>query len=94
LKPFNAAISGKATNIDDDTTAWDHDDGQAILQDDSEEEGRDEDAIDIECDVRGDGVNELQELSEDEREQVLAETAVVHETITKVHHLNSRILYY
>jgi hypothetical protein len=87
LKPFNTAIS------DDDTTAQDHDDSQ-VLPDDSEEEGRDEQEIDIEGDVEDDSVNELQELSEDERVQVLEETAVVRETITKVHHLHTRILYY
>jgi hypothetical protein len=94
LKPFNTAISEKSTNNnDDDATAQDHDDSQ-VLPDDSEEEGRDEEEIYIEGDVEDDCVNELQELSEDERVQVLEETAVVRETITKVHHLHTRILYY
>jgi hypothetical protein len=93
LKPFNTAIPGKAMENDDATTQ-DHDDDHAILEDDSEEEGEDEEGIDVEDDVEDDNVNELQELSEDEREQVLEETTVVCETITKVYNLKVHILHY
>jgi len=72
LKPFNIGLSGKATDDDNDPT---------MVEDDDEgdkEEQADED------DYEDDNIDELEELSKDEQNQVLQETAAVHETITKV----------
>ena len=57
-------------------------DGPLILEVDKEEEGVDEDE-EYEDDV-DDGIDELQELDENEWGQVLESMAVVLETVTKV----------
>jgi hypothetical protein len=83
LKPFNTAL---ATGDDDDNNIISAEDNDAApaVQDDSEEEGADDEGADVEDDVEDDNIEELQELSENEREQLLEETAAVRETITKV----------
>ena len=67
---------------DDDIAAQDEG-STLVIEDDSEEEGEDE-GIDADSDIGDVNVNELQELSENEWIQVLEETAVVCETVTKV----------
>jgi len=94
LKPFNTALSGKSTDEDDDMTSQDHDDDQVILGADEEEDGGDEEEIGIEDDIDDDDIDELQALSEDQQKQVLEETAVVRETVTKVYHLKAHVLHY
>jgi hypothetical protein len=88
LKPFNAAISSSTT---DDAAAQDvDDDDQAAYADDEEDERGEEEEEEedvegvVEDDVEDDNIDELQELSEEERERVLEETAVVRETVSKV----------
>jgi len=93
LKPFNTTLSQKATddnNDDDDLTAQDHDANQVILAADEEEDGGDEEEADLEDDI-DDEHDKLQALSEDQQKQVLEDTAVVCETVTKVSHLKARI---
>jgi hypothetical protein len=82
LKPFNPALSGKAADDDNDLT--DHQGMPAI--DEEDDWGDEPDLEDLEDDIDDENRNELQALSEDEQEQVLEETAVVRETVTKVYH--------
>jgi hypothetical protein len=87
LKPFNTALSGKTTGDDgdsDDVTAQDIDDNHLIPEDDEEDvEGEDEEEVEGEGEVEDD-VDELEVLSEDERNQMLEETTAVCKTVTKV----------
>ena len=84
LKPFNVGLSGNATD-DDDKVAQDNDDNPVIFEDDRDK-GDDEDEEELADDVddKDDNIDELGELSKDEQNQVLEETVVVRETITKV----------
>ena len=88
LAPFNPAISRKATR-DDEMSEGDDDD--LLLpeheEEDSEEDGEEDSKEDVkedEKDDEDDDINELGELSEDERAKVLEDTAGVRETVTKV----------
>jgi hypothetical protein len=87
LKPFNTALSASAAN--DDAAPQDVDnDKPAVYMDDEDErgqEGEEEEEGGVEDDIEDDNVDELQALSRDERERVLGETAVVCESVTKVH---------
>ena len=80
LKPFNIGLSGNVTDDDDHSTQDDNGDS-AIVEDDEEDEGDEEER------AEDDNINELEELSEDEQSQVLEETTVVRETVTKVSNL-------
>src|SRR5882762_4803609 len=82
LAPLNPAISQKATQ-DDEMPEEDED--QPLPEDDAEDEDDDDDEENVEeDDDADDGINELEELSEDEQAQVLKNTAEVRETVTKV----------
>jgi len=84
LAPLNPAISQKATQ-DDEMPEEDED--QPLPEDDAEDEDDDDDEENVEeDDDADDGINELEELSEDEQAQVLKNTAEVRETVTKVSH--------
>ena len=88
LTPFNTALSGGGKE-DSGEMAEDSGDDMAVLGADEEDEDDGNDADDEDEDVEDkddedDDINELQELSEDERDQVLEDTAVVRETLTKV----------
>ena len=83
LKPFNIGLSGNVADDDDHSTQDDNGDS-AIVEDDEEDEGDEEERAE---DDEDDNINELEELSEDERSQVLEETTVVRETVTKVSNL-------
>jgi hypothetical protein len=78
LAPFNTAISQKAAQDDE---MPEEDDIDNLMpeddDDDSEEDVEDNDDED-------DGINELEELNENERAQVLENTAEVRKTVTKV----------
>jgi hypothetical protein len=80
LKPFNMALSGKATYVDE--MVEEDDDDQLIPEIDEGED--DEDEVDEEKDDEDDGIDELEQLSENEQEQVLKDTAAVRGTVTKV----------
>ena len=85
LKPFNTALSGKAADDDNDVTDPYNDQGIPAI-DEEEDWGDEPDLEDLEDDIDDEDRDELQALSEDEQEQVLEETAVVRETVTKVYH--------
>jgi hypothetical protein len=80
LTPFNTALSGKAQ--DSIEMAAEDDDDQLVPEVD-EEEGDEED-VDEEKDDEDDGIDELEQLSGYEREEILEETVAVRETVTKV----------
>ena len=88
LKPFNIGLSGKAADNnnkitpDDDGNLTTSVDDEGDKEDEEDEENEDEQAGDK--DDKDDNINELEELSEDEKNQAVEETAVVHETVTKV----------
>jgi hypothetical protein len=88
LKPFNIGLSGKAA--DDNNELTPDDDGNLVTSvDDEGDEGDEEDEEDEDewaddKDNKDDNIDELEELSEDEKNQVLEETVVVCETVTKV----------
>ena len=85
LKPFNVGLSGNVTDDDNQSTQDDNGDRVMVEDDEEDEDGqaKDEDNKDNE-DNEDDNINELEELSEEERCQVLQETTVVRETVTKV----------
>jgi hypothetical protein len=79
LAPLNPAISQKVTQDDkmpeeDDTQPLPEDDAEDNEDDDKDNDDKDED----------DGINELEQLSEDKQAQVLEDTAEVHNAVTKV----------
>ena len=81
LKPFNMGLSGKV--MDDDNKLTQDDDNDPAMVRDGGDEGDEEEQAD-EDDDEDDNIDELEELNKDEQNWVLHETAVVHETITKV----------
>jgi hypothetical protein len=88
LTPFNAALSRKGRE-DSPEIAADSTDDIIILGADQEDEDDADDADDEDEDVEDrddedDDIDELQELSEGERDQMLEDTAVVRETVSKV----------
>lgn len=92
LKPFNAALSRTPV---DDVAAFDDNNDETIGEGDEAEEGQDEDDEDQSEDkggdedsivdkVEDDNIDELQELSEQERLELLEETQAVRSAVTKV----------
>jgi hypothetical protein len=81
LAPLNPAISQKATQDDE---MPEEDDDQPLPEDDAEDDEDDKEEDVEEEDDEDDGINELEELSEDEQVQVLEDTAEVRKTVTKV----------
>jgi len=81
LKPFNIGLSGKATDDNNELTQ-DDDNDPAMVGDGGDKEDEEEQAS--EDNDEDDNIDELEELNEDEWNRVLQETAVVHETVTKV----------
>lgn len=95
LCPFNAGL-GKATERDDndidpldlDINGDDSEDGEDEDEDEDENEDEDEDLLDLDStDNLDDGVDELDELDPDAREEVMADTAAVRKVVTKLRHL-------
>ena len=75
LKPFNTALSGRDVDITDDNP----------LIPEAEEEGEEEeDNNNNDEDDEDNGIDKLETLSEEERTQVLEDTAAVCTTVTKV----------
>jgi hypothetical protein len=86
IKPFNAGMSAATdvtTNNDMPLVNEDEDE-------DEDEEGADDG--DTEGDDVDDEIDELDEMSEEEREEILADTAAVRETVTKVIYLTFNTL--
>ena len=78
LKPFNTGLSGRDVDITDE-------EDDDLLIPEAEEEGEEEDNDDNNNkDDEDDGIDELETLSEEERMQVLEDTAAVCTTLTKV----------
>ena len=80
LKPFNMALSRKAA----DKVEVSEEDAKEELVLEIKEEDKDEGEDDDDQDDKDDSIDELQELTKSEREQVLENTAVVCQTVTKV----------
>jgi hypothetical protein len=90
LKPFNVGLSGKVTD-DDNEFAQDNDSDPAMFKDDNKDKNKgDEEEQGDDEDEEDDNVNELAALSQDEQKQVLEETVIVHDTVTKVSSLISK----
>ena len=88
LKPFNTALRKVTDNVE---TEDDDDQPLPVIDEEDndnkgmEDEDRDdEDKDDEDKDDEDNGIDELEALSEEEREEVLEDTAVVRETVTKV----------
>jgi hypothetical protein len=94
LKPFNIGLSGNATD-DNNEVAQDNNSDLGMLEDEEQDEGSEEDEEEqIEKEDAEDDINKLKDLSEDEQNWVLEETAIVCETVTKVRNpKNSRYLF-
>ena len=80
LKPFNMALSRKAA---DEVEVSEEDDKEELVLE-IKEEDKDEGEDDDDQDDKDNSIDELQELTESEWEQVLENTAVVCQTVTKV----------
>jgi hypothetical protein len=82
LKPFNVGLA----KVPDDEVVDGEDDDMPSLEDiddeDEDEDGEDEAANEERSD--DDGIDELEELTEEERAQLLADTAAVRTMVTKV----------
>jgi len=83
LAPLNPAISQKATQDDE---MPEEDDDQPLPEDNAEDNEDDKEEDVEEEEDEDDGINELEELSEDEQVQVLEDTAEVRKTVTKVNY--------
>jgi hypothetical protein len=89
LAPFNPAISQKTTQGDE--MPEEGDDDQLLPEDDTEDDEDDSEEDAEKNDDEDDDINELDELSEDERVQVLENTMEVRETITKVSYTKQKM---
>ena len=84
LRPLNPGITG---NDDDDGS--DTDDGSdcppLVVEDESDEEGEEENPIDAAiADVQDDGIDELEDLEMPLHEEMITETVIVREAVSKV----------
>jgi hypothetical protein len=88
LKPFNSALSGKATEDDEMAIPEEIEDSDGLLMLEDEGEGQDEDEDEVmdhdDKEDKDDGIYELAELGEDEQTRLLEDTAAVHQAVTKV----------
>jgi hypothetical protein len=85
LRPFNAGIKAAKDGGNEDASVAE----EMVLEDfdedeDEEDEDEDDGGIDWNAEDFDDGVDELDQLPANERERVLAETATIRETVTKV----------
>lgn len=92
LKPFNSALSGKATESDEIAIpdGIEDPDGLLMPEDEGEGEGEDEDEV-MDHDDEDDGIDELAELDEDEQTRLLEDTATVRQAVTKVRLIDNGI---
>jgi hypothetical protein len=98
LRPFNAGMA--STKARDEDNASDEDEGDDDMpdlvaleqEDDENDENKDEDEDDTGGEDADDGVDELGTLSKVEREKLLADTAIVRKTVSKVSNLNLTML--
>jgi hypothetical protein len=85
LRPFNAGIK-VANDGDNDLAAAVEEMALDHFDEEEDEDEEDDDGIDWNAEDFDDGVDELDQLPANEREKVVAETATIRETITKVRH--------
>ena len=87
LRPFNAGL-GKMTDDGDNNDVDDLDADDNGLDKDDDDDGNDDDSLPtvLDADDIDDGVDELDALDADEREEIIADTAAVRETVSKVRH--------
>jgi hypothetical protein len=88
IKPFNAGMGGARTVVDDgDMPVLEDPDGVEDEDDDDTDEGGDGDDVqemDPDADDADDGIDELDTMGEAEQEELMRDTAAVHEAVTKV----------
>ena len=96
LKPFNAGLSSSTQAFKDDgpmledTVAEGDDEGEGDAEGDAEgdefggAQSREDLDIDEPEDADSDGLDEFNQLDEEEREKIMTDTAVVRQTVTKV----------
>ena len=82
IKPFNAGMASADKDVTAGDLLSDVDDDPVVDNGDEDEEGENDDGVGE--DDLDDGVNELDNLDEEDREELLADTAIVRETVTKV----------
>jgi hypothetical protein len=85
LRPFNVGL-GKTTE-DDDNTDIDNllDDNDDELDDNSDDDDEDDSLPDVpDVDDVDDGIDEFDALDDDEQERIIADTAAVRQTVSKV----------
>jgi hypothetical protein len=80
LRPFNVGL-GKTANDGDHNDVDDLPDGDDEDEDEDEDDGLPDapDTVDVD-----DGIDELDSLDADEREEIIADTAAVRQTVSKV----------
>jgi hypothetical protein len=84
LRPFNVGL-GKTTEGGHINDVDDLLDEELDNTDDNDDDNDNDDLPDVpDVDNIDDGIDELTELSADEREEILADTAAVRQTVTKV----------
>jgi hypothetical protein len=95
LKPFNAGLSSEHPAVEEEEMRGLGDEVPELSNYDAGNNGNDSDGGDGEADLgdddepeisenEDDGIDELEDLDEDEREKILADTAVVRQTVSKV----------
>ena len=90
LKPFNSALSGKATEDGEMAIPEEIKDSDGLLmpEDEGEGKGKDEDEDEVtdhdDKEDKDDGIDELVELGEDKQTRLLEDTAAVCQAVTKV----------
>jgi hypothetical protein len=86
IRPFNAGMASAATALDEgegEATLDDLDVDDAASENEDDDDEDSDGADDGEDDV-DDGIDELEALTEEEREEIIADTAVVRFAVTKV----------
>ena len=87
LHPFNTGL-GKMTDDGDNNDMDNLDADDNGLDKDDNDNGNDDDSLPtvLDADDIDDGVDELDALDADEREEIIADTAAVRETVSKLRH--------
>ena len=84
LKPFNSALSGKATEDDEMPITEEIEDPDGLLMPEDEDKDKDRVTDHDDEEDKDDGIDKLAELSEDEQTRLLEDTTAVCQAVTKV----------
>jgi hypothetical protein len=84
MRPFNTGMASTATALGEDEAEATLDDLD-VASENEDDDDEDSDGADDGEDDMDDSVNELEALTEEEREEIIADTAVVRFAVTKVH---------